>query len=74
MGRKKKPEPAPQGWAFAGQRKAHYFPAGESIALCRRVGFYFSPDRDDSNHDSADNCAECKRRRAELFPPPAPSF
>ena len=56
------------GWWFAlNARKAHYFEEGEIISLCRRqMTLGHRPGTEDSNHDSADNCAECKRRRAKL--------
>ena len=56
-----------QGWGYPppGGRRSHYFSEGATESLCRRHGFYRGP-REDNNHDSPDNCAECKRRRAKL--------
>ena len=49
------------GWAFPnGSRKAHYFV--ETRSLCGKWGFYMGLT-EDSNYESPDNCAECKRRR-----------
>jgi hypothetical protein len=57
----------PAGWGYPppGGRRFHYFLAGTTESLCGKHGLYTGPRKDD-NHDSADNCAECKRRRAKL--------
>jgi hypothetical protein len=50
------------GWGFPGNsRKAHYF-GTDGMALCHRWGL-FRGSLDDTNHESPENCAECKRRR-----------
>jgi len=55
------------GWAWPGcSRKAHYFPAGEAISLCRKVGFVVHIPREEGDDDSSDNCAECRRRLSAL--------
>lgn len=56
-----------EGWWFAlNARKAHFYDEGKVTSICgkqmtlgRRLG------TENSNHDSADNCAECKRRRTK---------
>lgn len=57
-----------RGWWFAlNARKAHFYEAGEVIAICRKqMSLGARPNTEDDNHDSSDNCAECKRRRAKL--------
>ncbi len=56
----------PPGWGRPlVSRKWHYFPAGETFALCGRIGFYFAP-RKQGQHESTEHCAECKRRLAKL--------
>lgn len=56
-------QPLDAGWGFpAESRKAHFFPANEMFSLCRKWGF-FAGRRDDSNHESPDNCAQCMRKR-----------
>ena len=55
-----------RGWRFPlNSRKAHYFLDGESISLCRK--WMYTGESEDTNHDSPDNCAECRRRRARLI-------
>jgi hypothetical protein len=44
-------------------KKWHYFAAGSTFSLCRKVGFY-SGEREAGNDDSADNCVACKRLKA----------
>jgi hypothetical protein len=52
------------GWGKSpASRKWHYFPANDTFSLCRRVGFFCSNEREDSEHDNVDNCAECKKKR-----------
>ncbi len=55
-----------RGWAWpARSRKAHYFVGGRS--LCGKWGWLGGADTlYDTNHNSSDNCASCKRRRADL--------
>jgi len=55
------------GWGYPPPRarKSHYFQVGDSESLCGKHGLYFGP-REDYNHDSPDNCAECQRRRLKL--------
>jgi hypothetical protein len=54
-----------KGWGFpANARKAHYFVDG--ISLCRNWMFFGHAD--DTNHDSIDNCATCKRLRLSAKP------
>lgn len=51
-----------EGWGFPlNARKAHYFRRGELISLCSKM-MYAGP-RENDNHESTDNCAECMRRR-----------
>jgi hypothetical protein len=53
------------GWGFPlNSRKAHFFTAGEIISVCGRM--MYSGERQDDNHNSPDNCAECRRRQAKL--------
>ena len=55
------------GWTRPGaSKKWHYFQAGAKTSLCGK--WMFVGERDDSDHDSPENCAECKRRRAKLYP------
>lgn len=60
-------EPSPindAGWGWPGlSKKAHYFLAGDMTALCGR--WAFTGRRENNNHTSKDNCAECKRRLAK---------
>lgn len=54
-----------KGWGFpALARKAHYFVG--SMSLCRH--WWFIGQVDDTNHDSIDNCATCKRLRLSAKP------
>jgi hypothetical protein len=54
-----------KGWAWpANSRKAHYFIAGEIVALCRK--WMYSGAREDDKHESSDNCTTCKRKREKL--------
>lgn len=56
------------GWGFPlNARRAHYYPAGELRSLCGTS--MYGGSREDSNHDSADNCAQCRKRRARLVSP-----
>jgi len=62
-------ETLPKGWGWPGNsKKAHYFMEGSITAICGR--WAYSGKRTDTWHDSPDNCAECKRRRAKLYPTP----
>lgn len=57
-----------RGWySLLNSRKWHYF-NGETTSLCRRYAvFVLNPaELCDDNHDSPDNCKECKRRREQL--------
>jgi hypothetical protein len=49
-----------EGWGVIrpGDRKAHYY--RETMALCRRVGFYRGP-LDPEDHPSKDDCAACRK-------------
>jgi len=52
------------GWGKSpSSKKWHYFDG--STSLCQRIGFYFGP-LEQGGDDSADNCAECKRRLNSL--------
>lgn len=53
-----------QGWWFAlNSRKAHYYEKGEIRSICgKQMTFGSRPGTEDDNHDSADNCAACKRQ------------
>lgn len=63
------PADLPAGWGMPQcSRKAHYFRAGDTMSLCNGVGFYRGP-RDDTQHDSPDNCAQCRKRRARMVSP-----
>lgn len=53
------------GWGFpALAKKAHYFPEGELICLCRR--WMYAGEREDFTHDHQDNCSECRRKLRAL--------
>lgn len=52
-----------QGWGWpANSKKAHYFRAGEIQSECRK--WAYAGEREDTHHDSPDNCAACMKRRA----------
>lgn len=56
------------GWGLMGVRgfaRSHYFLADSTVSLCGKRAFYFGP-RFDDNHNSVDNCAECKKRRERI--------
>ena len=54
-----------KGWGFVmNSRKAHYF-NGEGTSLCGRWLILSRMHLEDDNHNSPDNCAECKRRKAK---------
>ena len=61
-----------QGWTWLhGSRKWHYFiidgNAQGGTSLCgAMLGLNIVNDLEDSNHNSKDNCAECKRRVAKM--------
>jgi hypothetical protein len=57
-----------RGWAFptANARKAHFFI--ESRSLCGKFA-YWGEEIEDDKHESADNCAACKRKREKLTAP-----
>ena len=49
-----------EGWAYpANSRKAHYM--RDTMALCRKYGFYLGPLQADNGEASADDCAQCRR-------------
>lgn len=49
-----------EGWAFpANSRKAHFF--RNTMALCRRYGFYTGPLQPDDGTPSPDDCVACRR-------------
>lgn len=51
-----------QGWAWPlNSRKAHWFAAGSATSICGRWMFFGR--REDTKHNSPDNCRECVRRR-----------
>lgn len=52
------------GWPF-NSRRAHFFEEGEIISICGKM--MFAGERTDNNHDSQDNCAECKRKRLKAI-------
>lgn len=53
------------GWGKPGaSKKWHYFDNDE-ISICRKW-WALLVDLDNTNDDSPDNCAECKRRKAKL--------
>ena len=53
-----KPE---EGWTWLiNATRWHYFRGGRS--LCGRWGLFGSAKLEPDNHDSTDNCAECRRR------------
>lgn len=55
-----------QGWGWPSySRKAHFFASDDTRSLCRKWGF-FEGTRQDDRHESPDNCAECRRKRAKL--------
>lgn len=59
------------GWGYPlNSRKAHYFTTGEIISICRKM--MYSGPRQDDNHNSPDNCAECKRKQKKLSPVESP--
>ena len=48
-----------EGWGFtARSNKAHYFV--ETMALCRKWGFYMGPLEPDAGR-SPDDCVQCRR-------------
>lgn len=50
------------GWGLIqGAKKYHYFDT-EGRSLCGRVLKFTDAGLEDSNDESPDNCAECKRR------------
>lgn len=58
----------PQGWAWPGSsKKAHYFMQGDVRSLC--MGWIYTGRREDTDHDSPDNCAACKKKRAKREAP-----
>lgn len=61
-------EPIPAGWAWPGlSKRAHYFPADSLRSLCGK--WLLRGEREDTAHESPDNCAACKRARAKLVRP-----
>lgn len=49
-----------EGWAFpANSRKAHYM--RDTMALCRKYGFYRGPLQPDNGKPSKDDCAACRK-------------
>ncbi len=55
------------GWGKSpASRKWHFFPANDTFSLCRKVGFFASNERLDSDHENENNCAECKKRHLAL--------
>lgn len=56
------------GWAWPlNSRKAHWFGA-DGRSLCGKWMF-LGEIRDDSNHESPDNCKACARKRAAMKEP-----
>jgi hypothetical protein len=55
----------PKGWGLPAQsKKAHYFD-NDSFSLCRKYGFFFG-EAEDTNDDHPENCAQCKKKKAQL--------
>lgn len=59
-----------RGWWWSpNARRAHYF-HGNTVSLCRKLGFVDAEllrrEAQDHGDNSPDNCAECKRRVAKL--------
>lgn len=55
-----------EGWGFPGNsNKAHFFLRGDPRSICMK--WMYTGTRENDNHDSRDNCAECKKRRAKTF-------
>lgn len=49
-----------EGWAFpANARRAHYM--RDTMALCRRYGFYTGPLQADNGKPSKDDCTACRK-------------
>lgn len=61
-----KPKPVlERGWGWpAKSKKAHFFLANDQKSLCGKW-LYWGP-REDTTHESPDNCAGCKKSRAKL--------
>lgn len=64
------------GWGKvqSAARKFCFFPKGEDESLCRKYTrmwgwgkLFGSKDFEDSNHDSSDNCAACKKIHAKRY-------
>lgn len=58
----------------ARQGSSVFFPKGEDESLCRKYTrmwgwgkLFGSKDFEDSNHDSSDNCAACKKIHAKRY-------
>jgi hypothetical protein len=52
------------GWGWPlNSRKAHYFLSGEAVSMCGK--WLYSGEREDDNHGSQSNCAQCMRKRRE---------
>lgn len=59
-------ETLPQGWGFPmNSRKAHFFQKGSLKSMCMK--WLYAGPREDHSHESPDNCADCKKRRAKHF-------
>lgn len=51
------------GWGFPGTaRKCHYFPAGSTMALCAKWGFFYGHLAPDTETASPDDCVACRRK------------
>ena len=52
------------GWGpAANSRKWHYY-GQDGMSLCRKYAWLGPSDSlDDSNHESSDNCAACRRKK-----------
>lgn len=54
----------PAGWGFPGSaRKAHYFPADDLVALCKRW-MYAGPREPETGQRSRDDCTACVKALA----------
>jgi hypothetical protein len=64
-----KPEPpklnAGWGWPL-NSKKAHYYTEGEVTSICG--AWMYSGPRENTAHDSPDNCAKCKKMRPKSMP------
>ena len=47
-------------WGWPGNaRKAHWFPAGDPVSVCRR--WMYAGPRQPDTHQSPDDCVTCRR-------------